>query len=224
MPLKVILELEKLIALVNNPEVENESPVKLNPAVFSDPATNEIELEPTVIASLNVHDPPTPLNITGKPIVLPFDLIVLPAEVAAKVTAFAPVVTVIPVESVRLPYMVIPVFAQDPVEPVKSKFLTALPAVTVNVAAAAPVKLNDIELDSDGVPGVIVLAVVVALVTFTAGIPYTEKLVTDVVFQTVPVDETLIEPLVPKFIAREFELFDRNVRAVKEKFIKCSDL
>ena len=117
-------------------------------------------------------------------------------------------------------YSVEVVYDEALVQPVKSKFLTALPAVTVNVAAAAPVKLNDIELDSDGVPGVIVLAVVVALVTFTAGIPYTEKLVTDVVFQTVPVDETLIEPLVPKFIAREFELFDRNVRAVKEKLFK----
>jgi hypothetical protein len=100
------------------------------------------------------------------------------------------------------------VFPRVPENPVKFKLLQLDIAVKVNVYAPA-VKLKDIELAKERLPGDTVFAVAVAFVMFTTGVPVIVKLVMVVVDQTVPVPLQEIFP-VPNAIVLAFEALDEN--------------
>ena len=67
---------------------------------------NKARVEPSVIASASCHVPPTPLNVTGKSIVLPLLVMVLVPDVEVKVMVLLPAPTVIPDARVSEPLMV----------------------------------------------------------------------------------------------------------------------
>ena len=112
--------------------------------------------------------PPTPLKVKLRSAVTPAVSIVFVPEVAAKVKIPVPAVTVIPVEALKLPYMVIEVLASAPAYPVgfvpsvKSKSRYA-PAVSVKVPVPAVIR-NEMLLASVTAVGLIVLDVAVLLV------------------------------------------------------------
>lgn len=62
-----------------------------------------VRLDPIVRASCSTQVPPTPLNVAGKVMVLPLEVIVLPVDVAAKTQAVAPDVNVAVEPKFRLP-------------------------------------------------------------------------------------------------------------------------
>lgn len=76
-------------------------------------------------------------------------------------------------------------------------------------------KLKLIELASEGVPVLTVVAVEVELVTFTTGVPVTVKPVTVFVSQTVPPEAATVIFPVPKASVRVFELFEEKTPQVK---------
>lgn len=73
------------------------------------------------MASCKIHDPPTPLKITGQRKILLLLVIVLPVDVATKLQALAPDVKVAVEPKLRLPEIEIAVLLTVPAKPVKFK-------------------------------------------------------------------------------------------------------
>jgi len=128
----------------------------------------QVRVAPEVNASWIWKVPPTPLNVNGREMVTPFELIVFVPVVAANVKVPAASGTVIPdVDNFKLPKIVITELFHVPPNPaevvpsVKSKSRYE-PAVRVS-AAVLLVNLNEILLASVTAVGVIVLAVVVTV-------------------------------------------------------------
>lgn len=104
---------------------ENVPTVKVLPFRSSVPLVNANALvEPSVKASRSCHEPPTPLNVTGKSNILPLVVIVLPPDVALKVVAEVPAETVTPEENTMLPATLLIELTKEPENPVKFRLLT----------------------------------------------------------------------------------------------------
>ena len=133
----------------------------------------------------------------GKSNVLPFEVMFRTVpEVEAKVWALAPAVSVMPVEIVQSPKIVLARLLSVPAKPVKLRLRT-FPASRVSEYVPA-VKLKLIELASVGEPGDTVMALEVLFVTLTTGVPVTVKFVAVATFHTmfvlVLVTDMLLEP------------------------------
>ena len=106
-------------------EDENIPVVSVLPFRSSVPLVSvNVLVEPSVRASCACHDPPTPLNVTGKSKATPLVVMVLTPEVAANVVAFVPADMVIPDDTKRFPKIVLAEFTKEPEKPVKSIFFT----------------------------------------------------------------------------------------------------
>lgn len=84
-----------------------------------------VRVAPTVSASLNICVDPAALNVTGKSSVLLLKVCVTVALLAPNVKTVLPAAKVMPVESVRDPYILKLRFNKFTVEPVKLRLLTA---------------------------------------------------------------------------------------------------
>ena len=165
---------------------------------------------PIVRASASCTVPPTPLIVSGSSIVFPFDVMICVPDVAPKVKMPDEAANVMPVESVNDPYIVLATVraAQVPAKPVKLTLLAVYPAVPKNVRAYVPaVKLNDMLLASERVPGRTEEATVLLYVMSTLEVPVTVRFV-DVAVVQMPVLLPAREkyPVEPNAMVRTFEL------------------
>jgi hypothetical protein len=96
-----------------------------------------------------------------------------------------------------------------PAKPVKSTFFTACPELRNNKAYVPPVKLKDMDCDSDNKPGVTVDAVEPERLIVTTGVPVMVNPVTVAVVQIVPPEEPVKVKLpVPKAMVLVLELLE----------------
>lgn len=211
----------KVKFLVPVPVMYSKPAVRVNPlrSMVPKPCV-KVRVDPIVNASSSRCVPPGPPKYKGKSIVLPLVVMVRGvAEVDTKLVMLFPESKVMPADKVRLPSIERVWFDSEPAKPVKFKFRTLPPRVSVYVPLVMLKLIVSASLVRELTSTVV--AVAVALVTLTTGVPVTVSPVTLSVLHARPGLVTVMLP-VPNASVRVLVLLLLKAVDVRVRLLRFS--